>query len=64
MNMESKHLRSDGRRHNELRPVKITTAMFDYPEGSALVDWQDASSVRRERSTAFLVGWKVRVAAG
>jgi ribonuclease PH len=31
-------MRIDGRRNNELRPVKITPGYVDYPEGSVLIE--------------------------
>ncbi len=31
-------MRSDGRRNDELRPVKITPGYIDYPEGSVLIE--------------------------
>lgn len=31
-------IRSDGRRNDELRPVRITPNYLDYPEGSALIE--------------------------
>ncbi len=31
-------MRPDGRRNNELRPVKITPGYIDYPEGSVLIE--------------------------
>jgi ribonuclease PH len=31
-------MRTDGRRNNELRPVKITPGYIDYPEGSVLIE--------------------------
>ncbi len=31
-------MRIDGRRNDQLRPVKITPGYIDYPEGSALIE--------------------------
>ena len=32
-------MRIDGRKNDELRPIKITTGYIKYPEGSVLIEW-------------------------
>ena len=32
-------MRNDGRKNNELRPLKITADFIKYPEGSVLIEW-------------------------
>ena len=37
-------MRKDGRKFNELRPVKITTGFVKYAEGSVLIECGDTAS--------------------
>src|SRR5271166_5486305 len=59
--MEGKHsTRPDGRRHDQLRPVRITPHFFRYAEGSVLIEMGEtrvacAVSVE-ERVPPWLVG--------
>ena len=37
-NMKKKEIRADGRRWNELRPIKITRNFIKHAEGSVLIE--------------------------